>query len=183
MTTPMPKASATASTRTGTARSRPPRRCAARRPRARQERCQPDGHRREHDVEGDGESELDARGQQRVEVKRHRHSPCARRVRHRKRRRGGRSRELPSSWPRRPGGQTRGREASPQAMYWPPLALTRGAGDEAGLVAGEEDHAAGDLLGLAEAPDRDLRQDLGLQHLLRAPRGPSRCRCSPGRCS
>ena len=43
----------------------------------------------------------------------------------------------------------------------------RRAGDEAGLVGGEEHHAARDLLRLAEAADRDLRQDALLEHLLR----------------
>ena len=42
----------------------------------------------------------------------------------------------------------------------------RRAGDEAGIVAGEEDDAAGDLLGLAEAADGDQRQDPLVQHLL-----------------
>src|ERR1700694_3545925 len=43
----------------------------------------------------------------------------------------------------------------------------RRAGDGAGLVGGEERHGAGDFVGLAEAIDRDQRQDAFLQHLLR----------------
>src|SRR5271166_615041 len=42
----------------------------------------------------------------------------------------------------------------------------RGAGDEAGVVAGQEHDAAPDLLGLAQAPDRDQRQDALVEHLL-----------------
>src|SRR5476651_2134927 len=38
------------------------------------------------------------------------------------------------------------------------------AGDEAGVVGDQEQHAARDLVGLAESPDRDLGHDL-LQHV------------------
>src|SRR3954447_4082086 len=41
----------------------------------------------------------------------------------------------------------------------------RRAGDEAALVGGEEDDGAADLVRGAEAADRDLRDDLRLQHL------------------
>src|SRR6266700_1091097 len=41
------------------------------------------------------------------------------------------------------------------------------AGDETGIVGGEEDAAARDLLGLAQAADRDLRQNVLLEHVLR----------------
>src|SRR3954470_1269443 len=43
----------------------------------------------------------------------------------------------------------------------------RGAGDEARLVGGEKDHAARDVLGLAQPRHRDLRDDVLLQHVLR----------------
>src|SRR5919107_3768537 len=39
------------------------------------------------------------------------------------------------------------------------------SGDEAGLVGGQEEHAAGDLLGFSETADGNERQDLGLQNL------------------
>jgi len=39
--------------------------------------------------------------------------------------------------------------------------------DEAGIVGGEEYHAARDLLGLAEAVDRNLRQDVLVENILR----------------
>src|SRR6185369_13352241 len=39
----------------------------------------------------------------------------------------------------------------------------RRAGDSAGLVGGEEQHGAGDFLGLAETVDRDQRQDAFLE--------------------
>src|SRR6185437_15682580 len=40
----------------------------------------------------------------------------------------------------------------------------RRAGDEAGLVGDEEEHAASDLLGMAKPPDGDARDDL-LEHV------------------
>src|SRR5271155_6002272 len=43
----------------------------------------------------------------------------------------------------------------------------RRTGDGAGLVGGEEYHGTRNLLGLAEATDRDQRQDRLLQHVLR----------------
>ena len=41
-----------------------------------------------------------------------------------------------------------------------------GAGDEAGRIGGKEHHGARDLLGLPEPADRDLRNDLGIEHFL-----------------
>src|ERR1035437_1868430 len=46
----------------------------------------------------------------------------------------------------------------------------RRAGDQAGLVGGQEHHATRDLLRLAQPADRDQRQDALLQHVLRQPR-------------
>src|SRR5262247_392362 len=42
----------------------------------------------------------------------------------------------------------------------------RRAGDEAGIIGREEDDAAGDLLRLAQPAERDVRQDVFLQHVL-----------------
>ena len=50
-------------------------------------------------------------------------------------------------------------------MNWPPLMVSVEPVIQAGLVGGEEHHAAGDLVGLAQAPDRDLADDR-LHHLL-----------------
>jgi hypothetical protein len=49
------------------------------------------------------------------------------------------------------------------ARRWP----SGRAGDQSGIVGGEEHHAARDLLRLAEPADRNLRQDALLQHVLR----------------
>src|ERR1044072_2873824 len=49
----------------------------------------------------------------------------------------------------------------------PAIGGKRRSGDEAGVVGGEEHDAARDLLGLAEAPGRDQRQDILVEHVLR----------------
>src|SRR5258708_16411588 len=42
-----------------------------------------------------------------------------------------------------------------------------GAGNERRLLGAQVDDEAGDLVGLAKAPDRDLRQDFGIENFLR----------------
>src|SRR5258708_9488146 len=42
-----------------------------------------------------------------------------------------------------------------------------GAGNERRLLGAQVDDEAGDLVGLAQAPDRDLRQDFGIENFLR----------------
>ena len=66
---------------------------------------------------------------------------------------------------RRPAAAAAGRLTG-QAMYWPPLADRVEPVMKPASSLARNSHAARDLLGLAEAADRDLRQDLRLQHLL-----------------
>jgi hypothetical protein len=58
---------------------------------------------------------------------------------------------------------------TPTALHHilPAVDRKRRAGNGAGLVGGEKHHSAGDFVGLAEAIDRDQRQDALLQHVLR----------------
>src|SRR5262245_51912337 len=56
--------------------------------------------------------------------------------------------------------------ASPSNGVLPAVGGEGRPGDEPGIVGGEEDDAARNLLGLAEAAERDLRQDVLLQHVL-----------------
>src|SRR3954467_13041922 len=51
--------------------------------------------------------------------------------------------------------------------YLPAVRRQRRAGDETRIVGGEEHHATRDLLRLTETPDRDQRQNVLLQHILR----------------
>jgi hypothetical protein len=51
-------------------------------------------------------------------------------------------------------------------MYWPPFIESVDAGDEPGLVGGEDQYRAGDLLGLAKASHRNAGDNL-LQHIRR----------------
>ena len=65
--------------------------------------------------------------------------------------------------------EARGLTPSPRTSchILPAVGIEAGAGDEAGGVVGEEGDTARDLLGGAETADRDERQDLGVQNLLR----------------
>src|SRR5262249_57181884 len=64
---------------------------------------------------------------------------------------------------------------SVSAQILPAVRREGRAGDETGVVGGEKDYAARDFLGLAQAPDRDVRQDGLLQTLIRS--GPSQHGC------
>src|SRR5687768_16168017 len=75
-------------------------------------------------------------------------------------------------WPETTGWRSRVALAAAARSRWshhhlPAVGGERRACDQAGVVGGEEHHAARDLVRLAEAAQRDLRQDVLLQHLLR----------------
>jgi len=70
-----------------------------------------------------------------------------------------------------PGGQRSYERAHStvclQTRYLPAVCAQRRAGNEAGVVGGKKHHAARDLLRLAQPSDRDIRQDILLEHVLR----------------
>src|SRR5437016_3771605 len=77
---------------------------------------------------------------------------------------GHRRRQTGSNWREGRSNSTPPSSASHHVL--PAIRRERRAGDQAGIVGSEKYHAARDLLGLAEPPERDQRQDVLLQDLL-----------------
>src|SRR5262249_30170084 len=68
--------------------------------------------------------------------------------------------------PRNPFPRTLESGHEPSSEILAAVRRQRRAGDEAGIIGGEEDDAARDLLRLAQPAERDVRQDALLQHVL-----------------
>src|SRR5260370_22767487 len=64
-------------------------------------------------------------------------------------------------------GDRRSRASPESGKILAAVCSQRRAGDEAGIIGCEKDDAARDLLGLAQSPDRDVRQDVLLKNVLR----------------
>src|SRR5260370_12418052 len=64
-------------------------------------------------------------------------------------------------------GDLRSRSSPESGQILAAVCSQRRAGDEAGIIGCEKDDAARDLLGLAQSPDRDVRQDVLLKNVLR----------------
>src|SRR5260370_32185026 len=64
-------------------------------------------------------------------------------------------------------GDRRSRSSPESGQILAAVCSQRRAGDEAGIIGCEKDDAARDLLGLAQSPDRDVRQDVLLKNVLR----------------
>src|SRR5947208_16816214 len=75
---------------------------------------------------------------------------------------GHRRRQTGSNWRE---GRSNSTPPASSALYHvlPAVRGERRAGDQAGVIGSEKYHAARDLLGLAEPPERDQRQDVLFQ--------------------